>query len=475
MKPLLREIWRSDRRGFLTILGWNILVSLLGGIGIVMLIPLLNQLEIGSGGYLPGFLLALPYGWRVAALLSAYVALVTVKALLSRALSIRESEFIENTSLRLRDELYAAVSGASWESLTASKDTDTISLFTSQCGQVSAGISEVIHLLASLVSAGIQLGIALWMSAPVTLLVCLLGACMLAVFKPLRKKSRDYGDEMIRIGREFYAELQNQLSSVKEVRAYGVEREHAEIFGRINRSFVDARMRYVRLSATPGVVYSVAAALLIAAVYLVCTLGMRVETDRLVVLAFGAFRHAEERRMVWGAFRRLHYPAKFLLAPRLWPYTRRGSRFKGLKRLAGRLLYAAAHSAEGFFDSRITSPEPLIPDEQLPCYLAAADVVFIQRTDILNSGNVPLALSFGRVVTGPDSGNIGGLLAETGNPAFDPADPRSVDIALERAARLSATDQGARNRAYAQEHFGIGRIAAMYGGLYERLYDGKRQ
>ena len=122
-----------------------------------------------------------------------------------------------------------------------------------------------------------------------------------------------------------------------------------------------------------------------------------------------------------------------------------------------------------------TSPEPLIPDEQLPCYLAAADVVFIQRTDILNSGNVPLALSFGRVVTGPASGNIGGLLAETGNPAFDPAAPRSVDIALERAARLSATDQGARIRAYAQEHFGIGRIAAMYGGLYERLYDGKRQ
>ena len=286
MKPLLREIWKRDRRGFLTILGWNILVSLLGGIGIVMLIPLLNQLEIGSGGYLPGFLLALPYGWRVAALLAAYVALVTVKALLSRGLSIRESEFIENTSLRLRDELYAAVSGASWESLTARKDTDTISLFTSQCGQVSAGISEVIHLLASLVSAGIQLGIALWMSAPVTLLVCLLGACMLAVFKPLRKKSRDYGDEMIRISREFYAELQNQLSSVKEVRAYGVEREHAETFGRINRSFVDARMRYVRLSATPGVVYSVAAALLIAAVYLVCTLGMRVETDRLVVLVY---------------------------------------------------------------------------------------------------------------------------------------------------------------------------------------------
>ena len=200
-----------------------------------------------------------------------------------------------------------------------------------------------------------------------------------------------------------------------------------------------------------------------------------IPADRLVILAFGAFRHAEERRLVWGAFRRLHYPGKFLLAPRLWPYTRQGSRLKGLKRLAGSLLYSAAHAAEGFFDSRITSVGPLIPDEELPYYLAAADVVFIQRTDILNSGNVPLALSFGRVVTGPDSGNIGGLLAETGNPVFDPADPRSVDIALEQAARLAATDRGMQNRAYAQEHFGIGRIAAMYGELYQRLYDPKRQ
>lgn len=138
-------------------------------------------------------------------------------------------------------------------------------------------------------------------------------------------------------------------------------------------------------------------------------------------------------------------------------------------------LYAAAPSAEGFFDSRITSPEPLIPDEQLPCYLAAADVVFIQRTDILNSGNVPLALSFGRVVTGPASGNIGGLLAETGNRHSIPPHPRSVDIALERAAAPLGDGPRRRHRAYAQEHFGIGRIAAMYGGLYERLYDGKRQ
>lgn len=285
MKPLLQAIWKSDRKTFLTILLWNIGVSVLSGVGIVMLIPLLNMLEIGDNR-LPDWFMTLGYPLQVGLLLVGYVLLVTVKTLLSRSLSIRENAFIEETGMALREKLYAVLSGASWESLTARKDADVINLFTSQCGQVSYGIAEVIHFLASIVSAAVQLGIALMMSLPVTALVCVMGACMLAIFMPLRKKSREYGDEMIRLSREFYSELQNQLASVKEVRAYGVEREHAALFESISTAFKTARMKYVRQSSVPGVVYSLAAVVMIALVYLVCTLGLKVETDRLVVLVY---------------------------------------------------------------------------------------------------------------------------------------------------------------------------------------------
>ena len=285
MKPLLQAIWKSDRKAFLTILLWNIGVSILSGVGIVMLIPLLNMLEIGDNR-LPDWFMTLGYPLQVGLLLVGYVLLVTVKTLLSRSLSIRENAFIEETGMALREKLYAVLSGASWESLTARKDADVINLFTSQCGQVSYGIAEVIHFLASIVSAAVQLGIALMMSLPVTALVCVMGACMLAIFMPLRKKSREYGDEMIRLSREFYSELQNQLASVKEVRAYGVEREHAALFESISTAFKTARMKFVRQSSVPGVVYSLAAVVMIALVYLVCTLGLKVETDRLVVLVY---------------------------------------------------------------------------------------------------------------------------------------------------------------------------------------------
>ncbi len=198
-----------------------------------------------------------------------------------------------------------------------------------------------------------------------------------------------------------------------------------------------------------------------------------IQPERIVILAFGAFRHKSERRLVWRAFRRLRCTAKFLLAPRLWPYSKNGFRKKGIRKFAERILYYAGWLVEGLFDSRITTAQPLVADSELPYYFAAANVVFIQRTDILNSGNVPLALSFGRVVVGPATGNIGELLAQTGNPSFDPADPKSVSLALELAVRLAGTDKGAENRAYAEEHFSTARIANMYKELYERLHGGK--
>lgn len=197
------------------------------------------------------------------------------------------------------------------------------------------------------------------------------------------------------------------------------------------------------------------------------TLG--IPDDAFVVLSFGAFRHAEERRLVWGAFRRLEHPRKLLVAPRFCPCTLHGTKLRGLKRLANYAVYLGTHAAEGLFRCRITNPQPMIHDRELAYFLAAADVVFIQRTGILNSGNVPLGLSFGRVVTGPACGNIGGLLRETGNPSFDPADPASVDRALAEAARLSDAGKGDENRVYAREHFGTARITSLYEDLYQSL------
>ncbi len=64
--------------------------------------------------------------------------------------------------------------------------------------------------------------------------------------------------------------------------------------------------------------------------------------------------------------------------------------------------------------------------EELDEWLCASDIVFIQRKDILNSGNVALAFSAHKVVVGPDLGNVGEILKETNNYTFNPGNRESV-------------------------------------------------
>ena len=291
MLNMLQDIWIRDRRGFVMILLLSIAVSLTGGISIVMLVPMLGLLEVSAGSasalkllMLP--LQGLPSAAQITVIIGVYFSLIVLKAYLGWLLRIQQSEFLEEYSLNLRQELYHTVSTARWEQLAAGKQTDTIDLFTAQCSQVSQGVSMIIALLSSAVTAFVSLGIALWLSLPVTVLVLIFGGGFAWVFRHLMKESKHYGDEMIRINRVMYSELYSQLRSIKEVRSYGVQKEHAHLFEEISRSAKDAKLKFMRQQAFPSMLYSVAAAGMIAGIFLICVMLFHMDTACLMVLVY---------------------------------------------------------------------------------------------------------------------------------------------------------------------------------------------
>ena len=291
MLNMLRDIWIRDRRSFVMILLLSIAVSLTGGISIVMLVPMLGLLKVSTGSVSVLKLLMFPLqglspAVQIAVMIGIYFMLIVLKAYLGWLLKIRQSEFLEEYSLNLRQELYHTVSTARWEQLAAGKQTDTIDLFTAQCSQVSQGMSMIIALLSSVVTAFVSLGIALWLSLPVTVLVLVFGGGFAWVFRRLMKESKHYGDEMIRINRVMYSELYSQLRSIKEVRSYGVQKEHAQLFEEISRSSKDAKLKFMRQQAFPSMLYSVAAAGMIAGIFLICVLIFHMDTARLMVLVY---------------------------------------------------------------------------------------------------------------------------------------------------------------------------------------------
>ena len=132
------------------------------------------------------------------------------------------------------------------------------------------------------------------------------------------------------------------------------------------------------------------------------------------------------------------------------------------KKLVTRLYHTLCYRLKG-----IKFCNEVIPSDLMQCYFCAADVVLLQRLDILNSGNLPMAFAAGKVVVGPNVGNVGQILNETGNFTFDPHDIKSAESALQKA--LTETTKGKENKTYATEHWSSDLIATTLLKYYQQL------
>ena len=180
--------------------------------------------------------------------------------------------------------------------------------------------------------------------------------------------------------------------------------------------------------------------------------------DKKIVLSFGKFRNDKERDFVLSLRKNFNsqfsiFNSQFSTVFLMPGFYRQTLHTWNPKKLVPRLYHTLYYRLKG-----IQFSNEVIPDDLMQCYFCAADVVLIQRLDILNSGNLPMAFHAGKVVVGPDVGNAGQILCETGNFTFNPNNTESAIYALQGA--LAATSKGDENRAYAVKHWSSGIIAA---------------
>jgi hypothetical protein len=187
-----------------------------------------------------------------------------------------------------------------------------------------------------------------------------------------------------------------------------------------------------------------------------------VNDTKKILLVFGAIRNFEERDLILSTFHHLNVPGKLLLVS-TWKeqlakvrWIRLKYWIRDLKRLYFR-LHPQYRFNYGFVEEA---------DTQL--WLNAADVLFIPRLKVLNSGNITLGMTFGKVVVGPDSWDVGQLLRETGNPVFDPDRPETAVEAVEQGFRLAAEGRrGPENQRLALSEWSAAQCARQYLQVFE--------
>ncbi len=183
-----------------------------------------------------------------------------------------------------------------------------------------------------------------------------------------------------------------------------------------------------------------------------------------VVLVFGAIRNDAERDLVLDSFQAANIPNKVLLVSRWREQLPKVSwiRLKYWLRDLIRLYYRMHPNYRLNYD--------FVPENETQFYLHAADIMFIPRLRVLNSGNVTLGMTFGKVVVGPDSLDVGYLLRTTGNVVFDPQRPDAAAQAMEHALSLVRQDViGPANRRLALAEWSVEQCAERYFDFFSEL------
>ena len=157
------------------------------------------------------------------------------------------------------------------------------------------------------------------------------------------------------------------------------------------------------------------------------------------ILCFGTFRAKQERRLIIELSKQLADKNIIILAPSFMNIWWRSFRLFHKRLLKWYYQYRYNIYCTGRTWCAVS-------EEKLPYYYGAANVVFIQRVRILNSGNAMMPMLFGKVVVGPDCGNVGPLLKQWGYPVFSVDKTSIIGDIVKKAFELEKDGMGTKNK-----------------------------
>lgn len=266
---LMRTGWRIDRGQMIRQVTFTALRGVVGGVSMVMLIPIVNSVASAEGASL-----VIPRFGRVGLgdtplwlLLAIFVVLTALTALMARSATINAAKLQPIVTDHLRQETFDAILSANWLFVVSMRRSDIIDAVTSGAGRCGNAFNQLLVSASNLVLL-LAMSIIALVLAPGLALLALLGVVALLAVRLLATRSTaDVGGRTGRSNRQLQAVMQDSMDSMRLVRAHdaaGVWR------GRLSSAFEgsrDAQLAQVAhqatITATSAVVLSSAAALLV--------------------------------------------------------------------------------------------------------------------------------------------------------------------------------------------------------------------
>ena len=260
----LRDLRRFGGRRLIWLFGLTLAAALTDGIGLLLLVPLLELVGAGAGSGVgetarrafEAVGVSFTLGW----MLAFYVALVTVRALLVRARTVAiarfQLEFVDWQRMRVIE----AVTRATWITHLSRRTSDVVHTVLADLGRVSLGTHMVFSASTRLVVAVAYVAVAVRLSPSTTALAGLVSVALAGALWPLMRKARRIGGAQTTVGQHAYASLSELLASLKLAKVHGTEEAHLDELRHAVDDVRGTQLAFQRTQALATGAYSVATA-----------------------------------------------------------------------------------------------------------------------------------------------------------------------------------------------------------------------
>lgn len=248
----LRAAWRlrsgqarAWRLAFLTLL--VVLAGATDGVGLALLVPLLNALGAAETGGTGGWLDLLPRSLPV--VLSLFLVVVMLRALIARAQQIVGAELSFDFAVALRVRAYGAIARASWSWLRSRRAADFHALFSTEIERVEHATHLLLEVPARLSILAAHFAVAFAIAPGFTALALAFGAALGWLMRHRLTESRRLGEFASAANLRVSREITEFLQALKLTKAYGAETQHVATFEAAARSAEGADLAAARLQA----------------------------------------------------------------------------------------------------------------------------------------------------------------------------------------------------------------------------------
>ena len=205
------------------------------GVGLILLVPLLQSLQPGSTN---NTILTRIAGWAAEVgvtlttewLLGVLFGLIVIRSAALYAkerVSLRlQYKFVD----QLRHRVYSGLLAMEWRSFAQQRRSDHANTLLTDINRLGIGFNFALLLLTSLVTMLAYMVVALQLSWPVTLLAIFSGGLLLLLLTGQRRRALKLGEGLSKANQQMQETVQESLAGIKLVKILGQEARFVETF-----------------------------------------------------------------------------------------------------------------------------------------------------------------------------------------------------------------------------------------------------